>query len=257
MFDLSLLEIADEVEREGGDATPLRALADEAAALERPPGALSRALAGLREAAGRQWERLLGELQESREAAALVREAVHGVRSLSADERDRVRAQLADLVKAFPAGLIAAVGMIAPLPGSALATPWLLDRLGLMPTRWREAHLLEQVRRHEAALRAEGRGAAADRVAALQAALARASDERERLPSPVRRADEAAYMSELEQLRALVGAEASRRAWFVAFAGQVYGPCRLREIDGTMEELLVCWRGESRWVLLRELLRAS
>jgi hypothetical protein len=257
MFELSLLEVADEVEREGGDGAPLRALADEAAALERPPGALARTLAGLREAAARQWERLLGELQESREAAALVQAAVRGDRSLSADERDRVRAQLADLVKAFPAGLIAAVGMVSPLPGSAIATPWLLDKLGLMPSRWREAHLLEQVRRREAALRAEGRGAAADRVAALQAALVRESEAREQLPRPERGPGELEYARELARLRGLAGPEATRRAWFVAFAGQVYGPCRLREIDATMDELLVCWRGESRWVLLRELLPAS
>lgn len=35
------------------------------------------------------------------------------------------------------------------------------------------------------------------------------------------------------------------------------GPCRLREIDATMDELSVCWRGERRWVLLRELLPVS
>ena len=252
MFELSLLTVADEVERAGGDPTPLRALADEAAALERPPGALARALASLRETAARQWDRLLGELQESREAAVLLREAVRGDRILTPDERDRVRAQLADLVKAFPAGLIAAVGLVAPLPGSAIATPWLLDRLGLMPSRWREAHLLAQVREHEAVLRAEGRGAAADRVAALEAALTRESDARARLPAPARRAD-AEYRHELARVRDLAAVEADRRAWFVAFAGQVYGPCRLREIDATMTELLVCWRGESRWVPLREL----
>lgn len=256
MFELSILGVAAEVERTGGDAAPLRALADEAAALERPPGALSRALGGLREAAARQWARLLGELQESREAAALVGVAVRGDRLLSADERDRVRAQMADLVKAFPAGVIAAVGAVAPLPGSAMVTPWLLEKLGLMPSRWREAHLLERVRKYEAALRAEGRGAAADRVAALQAALAQESQARAALPTPEQRAG-SEYTLEVERLRGLVVTEAARRAWFVAFAGQVYGPCRLREIDETMEELLVCWRGESRWVLLRELLKVS
>lgn len=257
MFELSLLEVADEVEREGGDAAPLRALADEAAALERPPGALSRLLVGLREAAARQWARLLGELQDSREAAALVAIAVRGTRALSADERDRVRAQLADLVKAFPAGLIAAVGMVAPVPGSALATPWLLDRLGLMPTRWREAHLLERVREHEAALRAAGRGAPADRVAALRAALVGEVEAREQAPAPVHDPGHADYLSELGRLRGLAASEGARRRWFVAFAGQVYGPCRLREIDRTMGELLVCWSGASRWVLLRELLDSS
>ena len=254
MFEVSILATAEAVEQEGGDAGPLRALADEATTLERPPGALAGLLAGVRDAASRQWARMLGELAESRDAAALVAAAAAGERELSPEERDRVRAQLADLVKMFPAGLIAAAGAVAPLPGTAMVTPWLLEKLGLMPSRWREAHLLEQVRRHEAALRAEGRGAAADRVLALRTALTDEAELRAGVPAPERGADEVAYRAEVARLRAVAGVDGHRRAWFVSFAGQVFGPCRLAEVDAGLDALLVCWRGEGRWVFLRELL---
>lgn len=254
MFEVSMLATAEAVERAGGDGAPLRALADEAATLERPPGALVGLLAGVREAASRQWARALGELAESRDAASLVAAAAAGERALSPEERDRVRAQLADLVKMVPAGLIAAAGAVAPLPGTAMVTPWLLEKLGLMPSRWREAHLLEQVRRHEATLRAGGHGAAADRVLALRTALADEAELRAGLPAPERGPDEIEYRAAVARLREVVAVEGRRRAWFVSFAGQIYGPCRLAEIEAGMDALLVCWRGEGRWVFLRELL---
>lgn len=257
MFEVSILATAEAVEQAGGDAAPLRALVDEATALERPPGALAGLLAGVREAAARQWARVLGELAESRDAATLVAAAVTGERALSPAERDRVRAQLADLVKMVPAGLIAAAGAVAPLPGTAMVTPWLLEKLGLMPSRWREAHLLEQVRRQEAALRAEGRGAAADRVLALRTALADEAELRAGVPAPERGLDEIVVRADLARLREVAAVDGHLRAWFVSFAGQIYGPCRLTEIDAGMDPLLVCWRGEGRWVFLRELLTPS
>lgn len=54
--------------------------------------------------------------------------------------------------------------------------------------------------------------------------------------------------------RAVAAVDGRRRAWFVRFAGQVFGPCRLAEVDAGLDALLVCWRGEGRWVFLRELL---
>ena len=46
---------------------------------------------------------------------------------------------------AWYAGILAAANSTFPVPGTGLLTPWLLQRLGLMPSRWREAHLLLQL----------------------------------------------------------------------------------------------------------------
>ena len=69
---------------------------------------------------------------------------------------------------------------LRPIPGTSVFTPWLLARLGLMPSRWREAHLLDQLRKEAARLRQAGHSEQAKRVSRLGSDLEAEANARER-----------------------------------------------------------------------------
>jgi len=271
----SLQEIATRLEAQGYDATALRSLQLEFDVLDRPPGLLKRMTSKARASAGNHWSAFVGELAESREAMGLgLRRMVGG--KLSAEERDKVRAQMVDLVKVFPAGIIAAANSAFPVPGTGMFTPWILNRLGLMPSRWREAHLLDQLRRHKAALTEAGFTSAADAVSRLHDQVEREADSRDTVGQSARllthwdanengRWDEdelEAYGKEVMRVRGLLTRFAARKQWYIEDEGEVFGALRLSELVGDLElsgaledeALLVCFDGKSGWVALPHLL---
>lgn len=266
--------IADELEAEGVEVEELRGLSQELAVIEKPPGLLKRMTQRAADVARQQWAHLVGELHESREAVALIATRVKGERELSDEERAKVREQLMDLVRVFPAGLIAAANSALPFPGTSVLTPWLLVRLGLMPSRWREAHLLDQLRRQQDLLRRSGHGVQADRIAEILAHLEHEAEEREliqRESALLTHWDQnqngvwdeeecAAYLAEVEKIRGYVKLHAARKRWFFEHEGEVYGAARLSELDDIDEaakSLLVCFDGKTGWVALEHVLDTS
>ncbi|MCA9689634.1 MAG: hypothetical protein R3A51_13485 [Nannocystaceae bacterium] len=267
-----LLEIADDLERDGfsdAEVLELRELSVEIEALERPPSLLSRLSGKAREVARAQWTLLVGELEESREAMGLIKARMRGERTLSAEERDKIRSQMMDLVKVFPAGLIAAANSAFPIPGTGLFTPWILNRLGLMPSRWREAHLLDCLRKRQEALRASGRIEAAEKLEEIREAIEHEAAEREAVRSECRLLthwdanqngewdddEREAYAREVARLRGLLPRFATRKRWFLEHEGEVFGAVRLGEIDvAAAAGVLICFDGKSGWVALSDLL---
>ncbi len=263
--------LAARLEAAGIDATGLRALEDELAVNETPPGFFGRLARTVRSTATRQWQALVGELRESGELMVLITRALReGPRALSPEERDKVRAQLLDLVRVAPAGLFAAANSALPVPGTSVFTPWVLTRLGLMPTRWREAHLLAQLAREAERLREARHPGEAAEVEALAREIEAAADAREQLAQEadlltcwdangngVWDDDERqAYHAELVQLRALARKKDVQRRWYLRHQGAVFGPCRLTELQRAGDDmpLLVCYDGKSGWVALADLL---
>lgn len=271
----SLSALADRLAAEGYDAGPLRELQDELEALERPPGLITRMTQRARQSAGHHWRNFVGELKESREAAGLLLGRLVGG-ELSLEERDKVRAQLVDLVKVFPAGLIAAANSAFPVPGTGMFTPWILARLGLMPSHWREAHLLDQLRKQRALLQQAGRNEAAAQLADLADRIEQEADARDAVGDSAHvlthwdrnrngRWDPeeiTAYLVELERLRGLAERFAARKAWYIEDSGAIFGALRLTELSGDPDlrehlyddSLLVCFDGKSGWVALPDLL---
>jgi hypothetical protein len=271
----SLSALADQLTAEGYDAHELHDLHEELQALERPPGLITRMTKRAKETASRHWSNFVGELHESREAASLLLGRLVGG-ELSAEERDKVRSQLVDLVKVFPAGLIAAANSAFPIPGTGMFTPWILARLGLMPSRWREAHLLEQLRSHRAKLEQAGRIDAAAQLADLQRRIEAEADARASVGDQAHLlthwdrnrngrwdTDEiTAYLVELERLRGLHERFAARKAWYIEDQGEIFGALRLTELSTDPElvdhlrddSLLVCFDGKSGLVALPDLL---
>ncbi|MCH9685244.1 MAG: hypothetical protein K0V04_27660 [Deltaproteobacteria bacterium] len=259
----------------GYDVASLQELRLEIEVLERPPGLVKRVTGRARVAAGRHWRNFVGELQESREVMGLLLGRVQGGQ-LSAEQRDKIRDQLVDLVKVFPAGIIAAANSAFPVPGTGMFTPWILARLDLMPSRWREAHLLRQLELQKQRLLEAGfadeaaqlggiedavelEAARRDAVGADAGLLTHWDANRNGVWDPEERA---AYKTELARLRDLAGRLSARKRWFLEDRGQVFGALRLSEVldDDDLAEhlgddgLLVCFDGKTGWVALPDLL---
>jgi len=108
-----------------------------------------------------QIQHLRGEARETKELAALLKK---GTNNLTPEERAEVRAQLWDLFKVLPAGLIAGGNAVLPIPGTSMFTPLILAKAGLLPSRWREARILHQLQMEERRLRELGQEALANQV---------------------------------------------------------------------------------------------
>ncbi len=261
--------VADELDRGGVNTIELRALQVEYEVISRPPSLLKRLSNKARNIAKQQWGHLVGELRESREAMTLIVARVRGERELSAEEQASIRAQLLDLVKVFPAGLIAAANTALPVPGTSVFTPWILCRLGLMPSRWREAHLLDRLREQQAKLRAEGHEAEAEQLEAFRIQLEHEAEAREALSTKCRilthwdangngewdPEEREAYAAEVRKMRELATRHASSKRWYFEYEGEVYGAHYLTEVDIRRGAgMLVCFDGKTGWIALSDLL---
>ncbi|MCB9765540.1 MAG: hypothetical protein H6739_37545 [Alphaproteobacteria bacterium] len=269
-----LVELAEDLEAEGlvDDAERLRSVNAELAEIVRPPGLFSRMTENLRRAAETHWQHVLGELEESRELWQLLRARMAGERELTPEETDAIRAQLLDIFRVVPAGLVAVANSVLPIPATSMFTPWLLHKMGLMPSRWREAHALAVLEREHAHLRALGRHDAARRLNELIADLEEEADARE---AAERRSalltfwdanengawdpsEEAAYQEAVARVRARVRAAGHQRCWYLQLNDHVFGPVRFTELSDVdcQGVLLICYDGRSGWVALHDVLEA-
>jgi len=269
VIETSLSGIADELEASGHDPGALRDLQMELNCLDKPPGFWSRLTGDVREAAARHWGFVLGELHESTEAAAILGRAITAPTEVSAEDRDKLQSQLLDLMRAIPAAIVAAANAALPIPCTSLATPWLLHRLGVMPSHWREAHLLDSLQSEVDRLQQEGLALQARALEEIRADIEEEAIARDRVEHDARllthwdanqdgRWDEAertAYRAAVEKLSALACRSASRRSWYLLHEGGVFGPVRLSNFlhDEQSSDLLVCWEGQSGWVALSDL----
>jgi hypothetical protein len=264
-----LSALSQQLAEAGIDPGGLRDLQVELDAIQHPPGVLTRATGALRKRAQTQWRHLVGELKESAEAMRLVGKGL-ARRPLSPEERDTVRAQMLDLVRVVPAGVIAMANSALPVPGTSVFTPWILDRLGLMPSRWREAHLLDQMRQEATRLEDAGYSQAADALLNLQHQIEDEADERERTEQQAAllthwdangngawdEDEVTAYQEALVVMKQHRVRFAARRAWYLSMEGHVFGPVRLSRLpdDIGSHGLLACYNGQSGWVGLDDLL---
>ena len=261
-----LIELADHLHAQGVDVTALRPLQAELDLVQHP-GAIRSLSQRALDAAKRQWSHVVGEARESRQMLGLlVTRAVKG--SLTPEESAQVREQLADMFKLVPASIIAATNGTLPLPGTSLLTPMILQKLRLLPSRWREAHVLDELQRQAEQLRAAGRIEAAEEVEALQHQLedeadarAAAAEQRWLLAhwdadgNGVLDEDELdIYRAEVAAVRHWVSTKGPLKRWFVSYDGQVLGPMRFADVRGLPEPLgvLVCFDGKSGWVALSD-----
>ncbi len=275
MAPAELDELVADLRRRGLDAEA-REVADVCRALdalERPPGVLQRLGAAAREEAATQWRHAVGEWEETCTAVRIVRERLVSGRALRADEAEAVRAQTLDLLRTVPAGVVAAATALVPVPGAMLLTPWLLRRLGLLPSRWREDALLAVLRRQEERLRAKNEVHAAERMAAV---AARVEERRRTCDAADRRSadltawdvdgdgtfsaqERAAYDAAVARAADAARRDPTRRAWYARFENDVAGPFAWQDVAGgdADVDVLVCLDGECGWLRRADVLAAA
>jgi len=270
----TLSTLAAELEAQGQaeDAARLRGVQEEIDQIEKPPGVFSRMTQGVKKAALQQWTNVVGELQESKEVWGLVRHRMKTGEELTVEQRDAVRSQVLDVLRVVPAGLVAAGNAALPVPGTGWFTPFILKSMGLLPSRWREAHALGTLEKEAEHLEAIGDVHHAQQVREIIARLEADADHRARVEqncallthwdandNGIWDADEvAAYRKCCERIWKHRDAKAQRKFWFFQLNSHVFGPVRLSELrdlepDG---QLLVCYDGGG-WVCWRDLVRTD
>jgi hypothetical protein len=262
--------VAQQLEAKGVDAGDLRDLQEELDGLESPPGFFSLVSAKALAAARRQWAHVMGELSESAEAMGILRRAVNSKEGISPEEADMVRDQMWDLVRIVPASIIAVANAALPVPGTGLLTPWILHRLGVMPSRWREAHLLTHLQTEADRLRTDGMDAEARALDEVRQEIENEADQRERVERDAALLtywdankngiwdpeEEAAYQSALDAVSQRYSDAPTQKRWFLLHEEAVIGPVRLSTYtDGNLgPKMLVCWDGRSGWVSLQDVI---
>lgn len=211
-----------------------------------------------------QWGHLLGEVAESKEAGSLLMR-VAGGESLDPIEQDVLRAQLADGLRMLPAGVCVLAAEAIPVPGTGMVSVWALHKMGLMPSRWREAHLLAELRKEAARVRQVAPQVAAE-LDAMGAELEHEAEEHERVETRCATlmhwdadmdgswsdGERQAYLQALTRVRRHVSADPHEKRWFLRYQAAVYGPYRLPRIRSAPLDLplMVCFDGDTGWVEL-------
>ena len=210
------------------------------------------------------WKRVRGEMHESKRLTRLLKQAQqHGKESLSEEEKQFIQAQLHDFFRIFPASIIAGVNAVLPIPGSGLFTPLILRKLGLLPSRWREAHILQSLQEAHKKLKATGNQDGVQLLEEVSKQLQHESKAREACDLLLiwdenqngtwDEEELQAYQEELARTRILVTQHAHNKDWFFLYDGLVFGPNSLDQFALHTEDLLVCYKSETKWVSFKDI----
>jgi hypothetical protein len=266
----ALDRLVRDLDSHGVDSSRLRAMRDELDELDHPPGFFARLRRTVCDTVRRNWSHVVGEMQETAQLVSLVRKALSdGRSSLTAEEKSAARAQLADLFRMAPASAVFLALELFPIPGTAVFTPWVLIRLGLLPSRWREAHVLHGLRTEANELRTSDHPEEAEAVERLVEAVEEGCRRREKAAHDAALLthwdfdgngrwdpDElAAYEDALTHIVQAATSRSADKVWILRHSQYVFGPFRLSEVltVDTDVELLVCLERDTPWVDLRDL----
>ena len=266
----ALDRLVQDLDEHGLDSRTLRALREEAIELAHPPGFFSKLRRSMGDALRRNWGHVVGEVRESHQLVSVVKKAVTGgSAALSDEERAEARAQIADLMRMAPASAVFIALEAIPIPGTAIFTPWVLLKTGLLPSRWREEHLLRGLRAEAQLLRDGLHEAEAVTVERVAEALEEGCRQRERTAHDAALLthwdldgngrwdpeERIAYAEAVGKLARQSRKDGPKRQWFLQSHGHVFGPFPLTELLSldTDVDLLVCHEAQTAWVDLNDL----
>ena len=247
----------------------LESIEIEMAANDCPPGFLGKLKGRTKKLLRNHYGHLKGELFETSEIFCILKEKIVKKKALDAEEKSKIKAQMSDLVKMFPAGMFTALNACLPVPGTSLLTPLLLAKMKLLPSRWRDAHVLEK-------LRAEGKkltpkGIESEQLVKLDEALDKQRKKQDAVSLNANllthwdvnrngewdRDEKIAYRDELKKLGEIIKRKAMVQNWFIRLCTETWGPFPIGRIMNVApeldEDLMVCWAGKSGWVDIQDL----
>ena len=226
---------------------------------------------GLKKTAAEQWQLVGQELSQSREVMSLLARRMSGeIKSFSPAEEELVRRQVADVFRMVPATALA----LAPVPGIAIVTPFVLKKLDLLPSAWREAHVIHKLETTASRLRGKGEIEEADRLARMARELEAQSRDREDRARTLRELPGVRLMYDFDMdgtiddreweaikadraaLRRLAAGEGPLEgetaddAWYFTTEGEVEGPVTLETLRALPlpEHALVHAPGIDHWI---------
>lgn len=251
-------QITEKMKAIGLDTSHLDEIQEELSILQRPW------LAKIKYSVKKHLTHVKGEVFESVEMTKLLRK---GVTNLNAKEKEIIRAQLLDFAKIIPAGFIAASNAILPIPFTSVLTPMLLQKMGLLPSRWNEAHILHLLQEEEENLRSRGLLQLANSIHKVHDSIEEDAVVREKHLSLLLHWDEnqngqwdqeeiAAYQAECAKIHSLTQTHGYTRNWFLSQNGLVFGPTTFDTLPKDDQELLIKFGTQTKWVALMDCLQS-
>ena len=209
-----------------------------------------------------QLKLLKGEYKETGDLAALLNKSLK--EPLTLEERSKVQAQLFDFMKVLPAGLFAAVNAALPIPGTSIFTPLILQKSGLMPSRWKEAHILHLLQQEEINLRKQGLSELAIEMEDIRHKIELEADQRNDNMSLLLHWDsnnngqwdeseQKAYLNEVQKVTTLAKRYAHKLRWYVLEQGLVFGPTTFSRLPVDDSTMLIRFDSKCKWVALSDL----
>lgn len=213
----------------------------------------------------RNWRRVRGELKESRKFIALINRArKNGKECLNREEQLFIRQQLGDFFRVFPASILAGANAILPIPGTSVVTPYLLKKLNLLPSRWREAHMLTTLQKAHQKLKDQGRNEELVLLSQIQTELEEQAHQRQKCDLLVvwdtnqngiwDEEEKQAYQEELYKTLAIYQSSKDERSWFVLHEGLIFGPTTLSCVSNTLDGL-IRYQNKTQWVRYQDMLK--
>jgi hypothetical protein len=251
-----LQQILQKMDSIGLDTSHINGLNTEMQALKEPW------LVRIKSGFLKQLGHIRGEYRETGDLAALLNKGIK--EKLSKEERSIVHTQLLDFMKVLPAGLFAAANAALPIPGTSLLTPLILQKSGLLPSRWKESHILYLLQTEEQKLRKQGLTELAEEIEDLRHSIELESDERDENLSLLLHWDanqngkwdaeeRQAYQNEIKKVCTLAKKHAHKQRWYVLEEGMVFGPTTFSKLPVDDNSMLVRFDSKCKWVALSDL----
>ncbi|MAA78454.1 MAG: hypothetical protein CL916_04280 [Deltaproteobacteria bacterium] len=210
------------------------------------------------------WKRVRGEMKESKEFIKLIKKArKEGKDSLREDEQLFIRQQLKDFFRVFPASIIAGANAILPIPGTSFVTPFLLKKLNLLPSRWREAYMLKTLQKAHQKLKEEEKTREIALLSQIETELEEQAQQRQKCDLLIvwdanqngvwDEEEKQAYQEELHKTSTIYQTAKDKRSWFLLHEGLIFGPTALSTVSDTLEGL-IRFQDKTQWVRYQDML---
>ena len=238
---------------------------------EIPPGFLGKFKSTVDALIKEHYGHLKAEVFETYEIFEIINEKVKSKTLFNQEEKSKIRSQMTDIVKLFPAGMFAALNALLPIPGTSLLTPLVLAKLGLLPSRWRDAHILNKLKINSNKFCQQNLNMEAEALKNLSHYIDNENLKKDKVNLNANLLsywdinknhkwdsnEKIAYLRELEKVSEILLKKGFDRRWYISLGEEIWGPLSINKIIPKApqldENMMVCWDGKSGWVDIQDL----